>query len=253
MLNEDLHDLDRVAYPSLFRLPSHIKVAKPAGTVSELRALCLEPEVNPLALAAALDSATSEEWRDWESETIRDFVSLPKDEVRCLDKIMATQVGLTNPDVFEDWHLFLPVCSAFNHRRSSFEWLDLPSYMEAAWACIVLRGLNNQTQFGPGVFRFIGSLCIVEGLVYFPWVGGDGLSLCRGDMGEWAKGLVDEDLCKISTELESHWNAQELQELTPSEINEQNPLEVQLAKLVAAQAYIRAQQPRDPSEYGDSK
>ena len=250
MFIEELHDLDQVASPSLFRLPTRIKIAKPAGSISDLRSLCIDPEVNPLALAEALDVATSQDWRDWEPEAIRDFASIPATNIQAMDKVLATQVGLTNPDVFEDWHLFLPVCSAFNHRRSNFEWLDLPSYLETAWTCIVLRGLNNQSQFGPGVLRFIGSLCIVDGLVFFPWVGGDGLSLCRGDTGTWAKGLVDEDLCKLSTELESRWNSQELQELVPSDINERSPIQVQLAKLVAGQAYIRAQNPREPSEYG---
>ena len=162
---------------------------------------------------------------------------------------MAVQVAMTNPDVFEDWHLFLPVCTAFNHRRANFEWVDQPSYLEVAWACVCLRGLEGQHQFGPGVVRFIGAVCIVEGLVYFPWTGGEGIHLCEGATGEWARGLVDPELCKLGGEVRTRWEAGELQELEPSDISEDDSLQVQLAKIVAAQAYIRAQKPRDPGDY----
>ena len=42
-----------------------------------------------------------------------------------------------------------------------------------------------------------------------------------------------------------------LQELDPSDVDETDQLQAQLGKIVAAQAYIRSQLPRDPGEYED--
>lgn len=251
MSHTELPPLDVVLDPICLGLSASKHAAKVHSDSSVFR-LAAFPEVNPLALASALDEATAREWHDWEPEMLRDFLQLPEDAVQQLDKVMAIQVGITNPDVFSDWDLFLHVCSAYNHRRASFEWIDQPSYIEAAWTCVCLRNLNGEHQFGPGVIRFLGAVCILDGLVFFPWTGGEGISLCEGVTGEWASGIVDPELCKLSGQIRDLWEAKQLQTLEPGEdIQDDDPLHAQLEKIVAAQAYFRSQRPRFPDQYED--
>lgn len=222
------------------------------ANLSLLRAVCTDPQANPLAVAEVLDISTSREWRDWEPDMIRSYVGLKKSDVQLTDKIMATQVGVTNPDVYEDWHLFAAVSTAFNHRRANFQWLHMPQLSELAWTCICLRFMNGEAQFGNGVIRFIGSVMITDGLVYFPWVGGEGLHLCHPPVGEWARGLVDDTLCTVGDEVKKLWKANQLQSLTlDNKHDETDPFHVQLYKVVAVQQYLREQRPRHPSAYLD--
>lgn len=217
--------------------------------LTKLKSVCTDPEANPLAVVSALNTATSREWQDWEPGMIRDFVGLKSDQDQQMDKIMACQVGVTNPDVFDDWTLFHNVTTAFNHHHVNFDWLEPHAPSELAWSCVCLRGMNGTTQFGMGVLRYIGATIITEGMVYFPWSGGDGLHLCHKPHGEWARGLVDHELCAIGDELKKRWDNGDLQELGLSEVDDTDPFQVQLYKLVACQQYIRDQRPRRPEDY----
>ena len=248
----DFKRLSDVAPVHLFQIASPAcKLAQSVDLSVALPRVCRNPEANPLAIREVLDATTAHEWRDWDPAAIRDFVGIKESDVLLTDKILAVQVAVTNQDVFNDWDLFLHVCTAFNHRRANFEWVDQPSTMEAAWACTCLRSLEGGHQFGPGILRFIGAVCLVDGLVYFPWTGGSGLHLCEGDTGRWARGLVDPDLCAVGSKVRELWESGKLQELDPSDVDETDQLQAQLGKIVAAQAYIRSQLPRDPGEYED--
>lgn len=241
-------DLGAVAPLGLFGLPeqTQYKVAKRFNPTAALKAICLDPEANPLAVRTAMDEATNQEWQDWEPEMLRDFLNLPEDEQRVLDKLMAVQVALTNQDVFTDWDLFNHVCTAFNHRRCNFGWLDRPDMMELAWGCICLRGLNGEHQFGPGVERFIIACMLEQGLTYFPWTGGEGIHLCRDPYIGITKGLVNPALCKVADDLKTRWENRELQELDPSDVNDNDALATQLSTIVNCQAYIRGQKSSNP-------
>lgn len=216
----------------------------PRRTPVQLAPLLSDTEINPLRVADELDAATGKEWRDWLPEAIRDFVGLGEDDVQAMDKIMAVQVGLTNPDVFDNWKLFYACTIAFNHRRVNFSWLDKPSVLELAWSCEVLRGLNQQQNFGPSVLRFIGAAMLDDGFAFFPWIGGNGLTLCDDENGEWAKGITDDRLCELGKRVRVLWEAGKLQDLEPSDVDDEDEFQVQLAKVVRAQAYIRSQHPR---------
>jgi len=223
-----------------------IKIAKPFSPSADLRKVVHDPEANPLALADGLDQATQREWHGWLPEVVQDYCHLRDSDVQQLDKVLAVQVCLTNPDVFEDWTLFHHTTTAFNHRRVSFEWLDQLSVLELAWATTVIRALAPGLVFGPGIRRYLGAVCLDAGLLVFPWVGGASLSLCTEP---WSRGLVDPDCDTIAKQVQAAWEAGELQELAPSDVEHMDPLHVQMHDIVAAQAYIRAQKPRDPGSY----
>lgn len=215
-----------------------------AADLSTVKVLLREPDLNPETAADMLDEVTAKEWRDWLPEMLWDYFNIKEDDVQPRDKIMAVQVGLTNPDAFSDWKVFLACCIAFNHRRVNFEWMDKPSYIECAWACEVLKSMQPTQVFAPEVIRFIGSVMLEDGVAYFPWIGGDGILLGEGDNGKWAKGLIEESVTKLGTHARAAWESGDIQHLEPSEVDDENAEHVQLAKLVNAQAYIRAQRPR---------
>ena len=172
--------------------------------------------LSPASLVRFLDEATGKEWRDWLPESIDQFFG--KLSTQQLDYVMACQVAVTNADVFEDWPLFHHCAVAFNGRRCNFGWLDRISYMEAAWACEVLKELAPGHDFGPGVIRYLRAICTHDGLEQFPWIGGGGIILTGG---------------LPAATLEA------VKELKPSEIDEEDPHAVQLLKLICGYEYIR--------------
>lgn len=246
----ELRAIDDVLPASLFGLqPPAVKLARGVPDLAALKTLVHTSETNPLAIADAMDTATQKEWRGWDPVSLWDYLETPEDDIAQKDKILAVQVALTNPDVFEDWQLFSHVNSAFNHRRCDFEWLQECSPLELAWTCSCLRALSRN-QFGPDVLRYIGAVCAEDGTTYFPWTGGDGILFCEDPYREWFRGLVDPVNCEIASRVREHWKSGALAELAPSTVNESDPFHVQMAKVVAAQSYIRAQRQRDPGDQG---
>lgn len=151
--------------------------------------------VSPLRVRDVLDASTKREWRDWLPETIRAYVGLSDDDVQQLDKILAVQAILTNDDVFDTWHFFHACVVALNDRRVNFEWLDYLEPGEMAYGCVMIRSLRPDGAFHQGVLAYVKAYCQHEGLVYFPWVGGDGLKI--GEFGEEVAALWrDRDLGK---------------------------------------------------------
>lgn len=205
------------------------------------KALLHDPESDPVKLAAALDGETAKEWRSWDPELIREYAKLSGDDVQQLDKLLAIQVLLTNPDVFEDWHLFHHVATTLNNRRASFEFFDALTYLELAWACTVARELDKNHLFGPGVIRYIGAVCLNDGLIYFPWTGGEGFDLTKTD---FLRGMLDPALTPVAADLRSHWVSGAMQDLKPSSVDDTNVFHVQMAKLVSGQEFIRSHKDR---------
>lgn len=197
-----------------------------ATNYTVVKELCKNPETDPVVLVHALDQASGHGhngWRDWDPEMIATFAGLTRKDVQQLDKIMAAQVAVTNADIFDDWHLFHHCAVAFNHRRANFNWLDRISYLEAAWACECLNQLAPAHSYGPGILRYLEAVCRHDGLLFFPWVGGDGLCLKH----------------ELSSKLKNMWEQGAIKDLGPSEVDDTNILHVQLAKLVNACEYIR--------------
>ena len=183
------------------------------------------------------DERTGKEWRDWLPETCFAYAGVAEDDEKTRDAIMACQVALTNPDAFDVWHCFNSCAQAFNGRRVNFTWLDKLSIPELAVGCTALRRLNPSMGFGDDVLRFIGAAMAVDGVVFFPWVGGAGFAL-----GEdaWNRGLFDaEEVHGLAKKMRKVWESGALTGLQPSDVDPENPYHVQLAELVRADEYVR--------------
>ena len=222
-----------------------LKLAKPFSPQADLKKVCEDAEANPIAIADALDQASRREWRDWLPETLASYIGLAGHQVAQLDKVMAVQVALTNPDVFENWSLFNAVSTAFNHTQVNFDWVDPPSYMQLAWTCVCLHRLNqNHDALHPDLQKFVGICCMNSGVLYFPW-SNPPIELPGNPLFQ---GLSTDDTV-ILAEMKKLIAGGMLENTKPSEVDEADPVEAQAAKLVAAQAYINAQKSDDPGEY----
>lgn len=193
----------------------------------------LTTSTSPLVLAATLDAQTSHAWRAWEPEDFVHELKLDKSDVHFLDKLLATQVCATNPDVFDDWTLFHHVATVFNGRRANFGYLDELHTEELAFTCYCLTKLNPGHGFGLAVQRYIAAICLVDGLLYFPW------SDPPIDVTTFSplQGIVDKELTKTVSELKPH--VEKLASLEHSDVDNHDVFQVQLQKLVAVASYIK--------------
>lgn len=194
-----------------------------SSALAELKALCKQPHANPVVLGQKMDLSTGQEWRDWLPETVRHFVGLADSDVQQMDKLMAVQVVLTNPDIADNWTLFAAVVPVLNHRRASFEWLDQPSMLELAWAVACMNRIQRR-EFQPGVLGYIRARMLEDGLLVFPWS---------------EPAVTTEFEPELTKRLETAW-ANGMSEVTGSEIDERDPYQAAAAKMVACQDYIRA-------------
>lgn len=202
----------------------------------KLKALIGAEFPNPIAITRAFDSETGKAWREYEPEELAARAGVPTVQSYLYDLVMACQMAATNPDCFDDWHAFHHVATVFNHRRASFEFLDALSYIEAAWACTVLRTLNPRHEFGLGVQRYVSALCMHDGVLFFPWIGGAGLNLCTFYP---LMGMLDSKSTEIVDDVMGQWKSGQMEDVAPSDVTDTNAVHVQLAKLVSGQEYIR--------------
>ncbi len=222
-----------------------LKLAKPFSPKADLKKVCEDPEANPVAVADALDQASQQEWRDWLPETLLSFIGLASHQVQQMDKVMAVQVALTNPDVFEDWTLFNSVSVAFNHSRVNFDWVQPLTSLELGWTCVCLHRLDrNRHTIHPDVQKLIGTTMMTEGLLFFPWSNPE-ITLPGNPLFQ---GLIEDDGSLVA-EVKKLVADGMLEKAKPSEVDEHDPLEAQAGKLVAIQAYINGQKSDDPGEY----
>jgi hypothetical protein len=195
---------------------------------------------DPVRLAASWDAAAGQAWREWEPETLRSYAKLGEDAD--IDTLLATQVALTNEDVFDDWALLFPVCSAFNGREANFEWLDYPEIPELAYACDCLVKLAPHA-FTDSARKAIGAACLEDGLLVFPWIGAEPMDLTNET---WARGLLDQDGNRaLAAETIAAWNTLKDSDLKPDVEGAADlagpvgqPLGQQLNRLAQAKVYI---------------
>jgi hypothetical protein len=62
-----------------------------------------------------------------------------------------------------------------------------------------------------------------------------------------SKGLTD--VSDLASKVKALWESGELHGIEPGDHDESDPLHVQLAKIVSAEAYIKAQHSSKPNEY----
>lgn len=129
--------------------------------------LLLDPYCDPRTLAVALDDSSGAEWRDWLPETLKQWYPVEPAGANH-DKVLAIQVVRTNPDVWEEWTLFMAVAAAFSHRTPRFDFLEPVTTAEAAWACTCMKSLAQGT-FSDSTRRFLLALAYEDGLYVFPW------------------------------------------------------------------------------------
>lgn len=216
-----------------------MKLAAPSSPTADLAKLAADPEANPIKLALELESASRGEWRDWLPETLRSFTGLRESDVAQLDKIMACQVVVTNPDVWDHWDLFLPVVIAFNHRRANFEWVDQPTFLELAWGVHCMHAVDKSAHtFHPDVCKFILTACMHDGLLLFPW----SHPVLEVPGNPLLKGLATDldEAAEVVTKLKKLIEHGLLEDAKLSDVDETDLFHAQAAKLVAAQEYINA-------------
>lgn len=189
--------------------------------------------LSPLKLAQALDTTFGRDtWTFWESEVARR--DLKAGETDSIDNVLALQVIYTNPDAFDTWELFNNIGLVLNGYLPSFEWLDHLTYWEAAFTCHCMNSLNSSATFGPGVLAYLKAICHHDGVLYFPWIGGDGLESDKN--GEYTNEIQA---------LRNNWKSGALQNIKPSSLSEANKIpdtgiiEVQVLKLTTGQEYIK--------------
>lgn len=203
--------------------------------MTDLLKLLGDPTCDPRELGPALDDASHKEWRDWLPETLREWY--PKDPAgNNHDKAMAIQVVLTNPDVWEDWPLFVAVASALCHRGADFTALEPPTTAELAWACTCMKALNTTHDFHDSTRKFIALSAVHDGLLIFPWAG---LNLAEDPC---VRGLCSQDAqaVELAHQVQSTFDAVAGSPADDVTHDETSAREASLARLFTIRSFVEA-------------
>lgn len=207
------------------------RIQEMSKTASKDTSRLMDEKINPFDLKSVLDSELSEEWLLWLPETIRGSVSISQIN---MEKAMAIQSVMTNPDTQNDQDAFENCCTAFNNDIPVWGVIEPLSEEELCWGCMVIRALNPLFVAGDRVLAYCMACMEQDGLIWNPWLD---VSIISDHMRDFRF------LTQVENTVKSKWNIikhMPIERLSQVEFQDNDEVEQQLEKLVKIRIYIEA-------------
>lgn len=141
----------------------------PEKTASD-KTIFSDPEANPHKLYVALVDLWSDEWLDWEPETIietADADGVILDQVN-LGKIFAIRSLLKTDEFFREPRVFEKICIAFADKIVDFGVLQIPKLYEIAGAVALIEKLFRAGEYSDEVAIYTAMVAVDEGFLLLP-------------------------------------------------------------------------------------
>lgn len=123
-----------------------------------------------LDLYGILNERFSEEWRDWEPETL--WKEMSEIGVEVTDEIKnvvgALQVAVNTFFPFEAWHIFENTAHAFAGNDVNFSVVQPLELTEVAATIKILHEIRPKTEFDDEILGYIAAVAKNSGVVYLP-------------------------------------------------------------------------------------
>lgn len=199
------------------------------------RNLFVHHDSHPVVLDIQLLDKYGTDWFQWEPETlwseIMDDFRSPSISDHVRSKIQAVRTIHISDWVFKKWEVFCPVIQALNNNIPDFEILRRPTIAQLFAGVDMMTMIRNDEEFSQEVQQFCGASILDDGVVAAP----QPISFCQDEILEIQKEMgVPVDHTPV---LEKYRQVATL----PAEqvVLEENPVDIQVAKLLIARDYMR--------------
>ena len=125
----------------------------------------------PAAISETFENKYGKDWLEFLPETIRQLLKEDfkiTDEV-LINKILATQVALTNGDLEHEWDMFEKVVMAFNDTIPTFQVMEVPNMSELNWGYTAIKNIRPSFDL-EHLKPYLIPLMVEAGLMWSPWM-----------------------------------------------------------------------------------
>lgn len=142
--------------------------------IKETVKVAYKPMKTPSQIDGAFSEKYGNEWYDYEPETIRALLKLDfglEDDEPLVNKILATQVMMTNADLETDWDMFENVVLSFNDIVPDFSIMEVPTISELNYGYHTIKTMRPSYDPKSDVIAYIKGVMKEGGLLWSPWIG----------------------------------------------------------------------------------
>jgi hypothetical protein len=198
------------------------------------RNIFVHHDTHPIVLDIKLMDQYGTDWFEWEPETlwreIMDDFRAPSISDHVKGKIQAVKTIHITDWCFTKWEVFCPIIQALNNNIPDFEVIRRPTISQLFAGVDIMTMIRNDVEFSQEVQDFIGAAMIDAGVTCAP----QPLAFCQ------------DEIIEIQAELGRPIDPEPVKEkykqmlLIPAEeaVLGENPIDVQVAKLIIARDYL---------------
>jgi hypothetical protein len=211
--------------------PTVIPKALSIYASEKLGSVQIQEDISAMELFDFLMKHYKTEWFEWYPETITKTILNGKENEIILNKILALATCCKTDTPWLEWHIFENVGKAFNHQVPNFGYIQPLSVGECWVTMKTMEYMRSSEDWSNEVMIYIATVCYANNFVYLPE--NSVLSKAQDHLDGFG---TDLDL-KMKTK--ESWSKIEGRNVLDAEFNEDDPVQVQLAKLSLAQQYMK--------------
>jgi hypothetical protein len=245
----DAEDDDRPSYattgdPAPINMPDTVGPTKMVGLPEGYYApithknLWVHHDTHPIVLDISLLKRYDTDWFTWEAETLwkeimEDF-HVPSISDQTKTKIQSVKTLHINEWFWTKWEVFCWITQGVNNNIPDFQVLQKPSIPQLINAVDIATMVRDGEEFTAELQMFVAASVLEEGVLYAP----EPIAFCQDEIVQ----LLDQqnpDAKDLIAEVDKRWKelSARPQEEWENDL-EENPVDVQVAKLVVAQNYL---------------
>ena len=189
-------------------------------------------DIHVLDLKDSLVDTFGTSWIEFYPEVITSEILNGQSNEILFNKIMALQVAVSTDTPWIEWHIFEKVGKSFMHQVPDFTFNQPLSTGECLATRSILKRLRPEEEFSREVMIYIAQIARSEGYLYLP----EDLDLSE------IQGILDEYIFDgaLKEEVREKWQkVKKSDKLLNMSIDEENPLQVQIGKLVVLNQFLK--------------
>lgn len=235
IVNESLKDeaaavRNAVKASKLLVDPTNIPQAVVIYATEKMASVEIKEDITAMALFDIMMERYGADWFEWTPETIRATVLNGEPNELIENKIQAMAVCCSTDTPWLEWHIFENVGKAFNHQVPNFGMLE-PLSLGECWVTMEAMDYMRDENWSNEALIYVATVAYANNFVYLPE------NSPLGEAQDHLDGFgTDMDLkMKVS----ESWSKIESRNVLDAEFKDDDPVQVQLAKLCVAQQYMK--------------
>ena len=205
--------------------------------------LFVHHDTHPVVLDLILLDKYQADWLTWEPETLwkeilEDFKA-PSINDHVKTKIQAIRTLHINEWFWTRWEVFCWITQALNNNLPDFQVIQKPTVPQLFVAVDTATMVRDDEEFTAEAQMFVAASVVHAGVLYAP----EPIAFCQDEIVQLLE-VQNKDALELIPKVKARWEqiGKDGWELEDADVLEENPVDVQVAKLLVARKYLDLRQ-----------